>query len=739
MPDSATSPPAKGISLPVVNHLEPAVAWSELVVLEADWDAAPAPLLTAMLSQLVLIRTFEEYVLELASAGLIHGPAHSSIGQEGGAVGSVIGLTSRDTVNGSHRGHHQFLAKVLGHLHPEGIDPTSPIPGDVRDVLLRTLREICGLDRGFSHGRGGSMHLQWLEAGAIGTNAIVGGGVPLAAGSAWAHRQAGTDAVAVTFFGDGATSIGSTLETLNLEAAWKLPICFFVENNQYAVSTHVSEVTAEPRLSARGPGFGIPSWKVDGMDPLAVHLAMGEALRHMRAGNGPTLIEADVYRYFHQNGPFPGSAFRYRSREEEAAWRERDPIDRTAGHLVRRGILGQADVDALIAGARAMMGELGDLLLEPKPDGRPGERRIRPAEWPDPGFVDHGVRGDLGELAGIAFTDTDDFAAELREVRFIDAVAGVLGRRLETDPRVIVMGEDVHHLNGGTNGATRGLRERFPDRVLGTPICENAFAGLGGGVALDGRFRPIVEFMYADFMWVAADQLFNQIGKARHMFGGDGKVPFVLRSKVATGTGYGSQHSMDPAGIFATAPGWRIVAPSTPFDYVGLMNTALACDDPVVVLEHVDLYTSTGPGLPDNLDHCLPVGKAAVRRTGGAITILSYLAMTGQVLRAVEETGIDAEVIDLRWLDRASLDWDTISESVRKTNNVLIAEQGAIGTSYGGWLADEIGRRLFDWLDSPIERVTGGEASPSISKVLERAAFATADEVAARLRAIAAA
>jgi 2-oxoisovalerate dehydrogenase E1 component len=196
---------------------------------------------------------------------------------------------------------------------------------------------------------------------------------------------------------------------------------------------------------------------------------------------------------------------------------------------------------------------------------------------------------------------------------------------------------------------------------------------------------------------------------------------------------------MDPAGIFATAPGWRIVAPSTPFDYVGLMNTALACDDPVVVLEHVDLYTSTGPGLPDNLDHCLPVGKAAVRRTGGAITILSYLAMTGQVLRAVEETGIDAEVIDLRWLDRASLDWDTISESVRKTNNVLIAEQGAIGTSYGGWLADEIGRRLFDWLDSPIERVTGGEASPSISKVLERAAFATADEVAARLRAIAAA
>ena len=130
--------------------------------------------------------------------------------------------------------------------------------------------------------------------------------------------------------------------------------------------------------------------------------------------------------------------------------------------------------------------------------------------------------------------------------------------------------------------------------MLGTPISENAFAGLGGGIAMDGRFRPVVEFMYPDFLWVAADQVFNQIGKARHMFGGNGAVPLVLRTKVAAGTGYGSQHSMDPAGIFATPPGWRIVAPSTPFDYIGLMNAALALDDPVLVLEHVDLYGTTG-------------------------------------------------------------------------------------------------------------------------------------------------
>ena len=723
--------------MPQRHPLDPAAPWVEVVATEDDWDAAEPGLLTTMYSQLVLVRTFEELVLTLAGEGLVHGPAHSSIGQEGGAVGSVLGLTSEDTVNGSHRGHHQFLAKVLHHVEPKGIDPAVPLSSEVREVLLRTLAEICGLDRGWSHGRGGSMHLQWHEAGAIGTNAIVGGGVPLAAGSAWAHKQAGTDAVAITYFGDGAINIGSTLETFNLAAAWQLPICFFVENNRYAVSTTVEEATGEPRLSGRGPGFGIASWRVDGMDPLAVHLAMQEALAHMRGGHGPALVEAQVYRYFHQNGPFPGSAFRYRTKDEEAEWRARDPIDQVALNLTRRGILDADALDGFVAQAKALMAELADVLLEPKPGGKPGQRQIKAAEWPDPAFVDVGVRGDLSELDGAPYADRDTFTGDLAETTFIDAVAGVMRRRMETDDRVVVMGEDVHRLNGGTNGATRGLAEAFPGRVLGTPISENAFTGLGGGVAMDGRYRPVVELMYADFMWVAADQIFNQIGKARHMFGGTGAVPFVLRSKVAMGTGYGSQHSMDPAGVFATAPGWRIVAPSTPFDYVGLMNTALRCDDPVVVLEHVDLYGSTGDAPVDDFDYCLPVGKAAVRRTGSDVTVLTYLAMTSYVLQAVEQVGtVDAEVVDLRWLDRASIDWDTIGASIRKTNRVIIAEQGPRGTSYGGWLADEIQRRFFDWLDHPIERVSGGEASPSISKMLERAAIAQADEVVATLTAL---
>jgi len=711
--------------------LTPRAAWRELRSTPADWAAVPAADVITMLASLHVIRAFEEKVLDLAGRGLVHGPAHSAIGQEGGAVGSILGLREGDQINGSHRGHHQFLAKALHHLAPDGLACDAGLfTGDVRDLARRTLAEIMGLSAGFCKGRGGSMHLRWREAGNLGTNAIVGGGVPLAAGAAWCQRKAGTSGVVVTYFGDGAVNIGSVLETMNLAAAWRLPLCFFIENNRYAVATTVEESTAEPRLSSRGPGFAIPSWKVDGMDPLAVRLAMDEAAALMRDGGGPTLIEADVYRFFHQNGPLPGSAFGYRSKEEEAHWRSRDPLDRVAREAMERQILGHDAVAALRDGAVAMMEEVSAEMLETV-DGR---SRIVPSLWPDPGFRDYGVRGDMTEFDGARTEELETFAGPVQDTAtFVDVIARVLHRRLEDDPRIVVLGEDIHRLKGGTNGATRGLSQAFPDRVLGTPICENAFAGLAGGIAMDGRFVPIVEFMYADFTWVAADQIFNQIAKARHMFGGDGEMPLVLRTKVAMGTGYGSQHSMDPAGLFATSVGWRIVAPSTPFDYVGLMNSAIRCKDPVLVIEHVELYTSQGPAPERDLDYCIPLGKAKVVRPGATLTVLTYLSMVAKVRDVVDELGLDAEIIDLRSLDRAGLDWDTIGASIRKTHKVLVVEQGPLGPSYGGILAAEIQNRFFDWLDQPVHRVLGGEASPSISRILEAAACAGRDDIVAGL------
>lgn len=710
--------------------LDPLQPWRELRTTEEDWAAVDPAVLETMLVSLHIIRAFEEQVLELAGEGLVHGPAHSAIGQEGGAVGSALMMRPDDHINGSHRGHHQFLAKALRYIAPEGLSPQSELPADVRALSRKALAEILGLAEGFCRGRGGSMHLRWSEAGNLGTNAIVGGGAPLAAGAAFAHKRSGNGAVAFTYFGDGAVNIGSVLETMNLAAAWRLPLCFFIENNRYAVSTHVEEVTAETRLSARGLGFGIPAWRVDGMDPLAVMLATQEAVAVMRRGDGPTIIEADVYRYFHQNGPLPGSAFGYRSKTEEAEWRLRDPLDRLASEMQRRQLIGSDALEALRRRAVNLMRDVRDELVE-----RVGERdRIRPALWPTEDFRDFGIRGDLSELTDVRTAELESYPGAIRQAKFVDVVADVMHRRMEQDARIVVMGEDVHRLRGGTNGATRGLAAAFEGRVLGTPISEAAFTGLAGGLAMDGRFRPVIEFMYPDFLWVAADQIFNQIGKARHMFGGETRIPLVLRTKVAMGTGYGSQHSMDPAGIFATSPGWRIVAASTPFDYVGLMNSALACEDPVLVIEHVDLYNTIGPAPADDLDYFIPFGKAKIVREGTALTVLTYLSMVSRVSEVVERLGIDAEIIDLRTLDRAGLDWGTIEASIEKTGNVLIVEQGSIGTSYGALLASEVQSRCFDQLDQPVQRVHGGEASPSISKVLEAAACTRPADIEAGLR-----
>jgi len=723
--------------VPKIINLRSDTPWLEIRSTPADWRKAKPEDLLSVLHHLNLIRAFEELVLELAGEALVHGPAHSSIGQEGAAVGCMAGLRKDDQINGTHRAHHQFLAKVLNYVRPEGFDPLGgPLAEPMEAAVQRTLSEILGLRAGYCNGRGGSMHLRSDEYGILGTNAIVGGGVPPAVGVAWSRKRSGPNPrtgeldVVVSFFGDGALHQGAVAESMNLAALWNLPVLFFIENNQIAVSTTIPEATRETRLSARGQAYGIPAFTCDGMDPLAVKIATEKAVKILRAGDGPVILEAHCYRYFHQNGPLPGSAFGYRTKADEAAWRKRDPIDRVAREMVDLGHLDDKQVTRLRVDAQDAVARAAEALLEP--DGN--ARRIKPRLWPDPATVDYGVRGDLSELDGARYEELEDHSGEVVERKFIDLVSGVMGRRMETDERIFVIGEDVHKLRGGTNGATKGLAKRFPDRIIGTPITEGGFFGMAGGVAADGRFRPVVEFMYADFCYVAADQVFNQVGKLRHMFGGDLPVPLVLRTKVAAKGGYGSQHSMDPTGLFTMFPGWRIVCPSTPYDYVGLMNSALKCDDPVLVVEHLDLYTATGPAPAEDLDYYIPLGKAKVVRPGADFTVLAALAMVKPCIEVADRMRVGAEVIDLRSLDRAGLDWDTIGASIAKTNNVLVVEQGTQGTSYGGYIAGEIQHRFFDHLDQPVKRVVGGEGAPTISKALDMAAHAGPDEIAAGYR-----
>ena len=272
--------------------LAASASWVRLELDEADWGEEQARDLVHWYGQMLLIRRFEEKLLDLEKAGLIHGPAHASIGQEAGAVGAMSALGTEDKINGTHRAHHQVLIKLVNAAQPDGFDiRTDEFAPGMDEAIYRFMAEIMGLTPGYCGGRGGSMHMRFADAGIVGSSAIVGGNPPHAVGYALADKVLGRDQVSVTFFGDGAAQSGACYEAMNIAAAQSLPVIFFIENNLYGVSTHISDVTRETRLTSRGAMLGIPSIECDGMDVVAVRRAMLEARRLIREQGGPVVIE----------------------------------------------------------------------------------------------------------------------------------------------------------------------------------------------------------------------------------------------------------------------------------------------------------------------------------------------------------------------------------------------------------------------------------------------------------------
>lgn len=698
----------------------------ELVVEESDWEQFSADDAKRLVMLTFACRRFEETILQLDKLGLVHGPAHSSIGQDGAAAGCLAALPNGTKINGTHRSHHNCMSKLLSALYSADFDPVAAnrMPDRMRQEVFGMMSEVLGLRTGWNGGRGGSMHMRKDELGIMGTDAIVAGGMPLAAGVAFADKVRKTGAITVTFFGDGAIHQGTAHEAMNLAALYGLPMIFFLENNHYAVSMSVEQSTRETMLLTRPVAHGIPAARVDGMNPFAVWLAAKWAEEQIGENGGPAFIEADVYRYYHQSRPFPGSAFGYRTKEEEAEWRSRDPIDFLKRELPARGILSANEIDSIDAIVREAMEWSYSEIIE----GQGSASHIREELWPDASDPDAGLIGDLSEFVGIRFTEIEDHAAEdMVELSLIEAMPRVMGANMAKDDTIYIFGEDVANMNGGTVGATRGLLAQYPDRIINTPITENGFCGLANGAATSG-LKPVIELMYSDFALVAADQLFNHSAKIRHLFNGKYSVPLVLRCRIPGIEGYGSQHSMDPSGIFALYPGWRVVAASNAFDYVGLMNSALRCTDPVLVIEHQGLYNRK-VGVPKDFDHFIPIGKAKRVAEGSQITLLTTLALVEPCIEVAREMRCSADVIDLRTLSLRDIDYDMIGASVRKTGNVAIVEQTTRGTSLGSHIADEIQRRFFDYLDQPVKRVTGGWAAPTVSKVLERAALAGPEDI----------
>jgi 2-oxoisovalerate dehydrogenase E1 component len=422
----------------------------------------------------------------------------------------------------------------------------------------------------------------------------------------------------------------------------------------------------------------------------------------------------------------PGSPFGYRSKEEEVEWQSKDPLTVYVNSLVDEKLVTQKNNQNIRLTARASVEEAIGFCTADKM----GKRYIPMDKWPPREDVVRYVRSEGNPADDFDYVERDNFS-DFSEITYVDAIARVTLRNMERDQHMCVLGEEVANLHGGAYQATKGIKEVFPERLINTPISECGFVGMAGGAAANGM-HPVVEIMFPDFTLVACDQLFNQIGKLKYMYGGQVSFPLLVRTRVAIGQGYGGQHSMSPAGLFGLFSGWRVIAPSNPFDYVGMFNTAAQLNDPVLIIEHGDLYNHKGSIPKDNMDYYVKYGRAKIVRTGSHVTLLTYLTGVNDALaaaRRLESEGIDIEVIDLRTLDYTGMDFETIGESVKKTGNVIVLEQTPRSMGIASRVSDEIQERFFDYLDSPVQKITAPDVPLPVSRMLETALLPDVDRI----------
>lgn len=630
--------------------------------------------LIEMHRRMLTIRRFEERVAVLYRDGEVPGFVHLSIGQEASAVGACWPLRPDDVITSTHRGHGHCLAK--------GLEPV----GMFAELLAR--------EEGTNRGRGGSMHIADPKLGIFGANGIVAAGLPIAVGAATARNLQGADSVAVAFFGDGAAAQGAFHEALNLAVVWRLPVVFFCENNGYSEFSPTATQQAAS-LEERARGYAVPYFATDGNDVVATASLMSEVVASAREGGGPSVLEATTYRW---HGHYEGDPERYRTPEELAEWKKLDPLIRHRERLRVAGVAA-SDIDALEDEVRVQIDTAVDkarALSPPEPDRLFDfvvRERARPAASPTP-------------------------PAEAPVFRTMDAIHDALEIELESDDRVFLAGIDVG-AGGNVFGLTRGLRDRFGDRVRDTPISETAILGLGVGAAMAGML-PVVEIMYLDFIGVALDQLLNQAAKLPFMTGGGADMGLTVRTQFGAGRSSGSQHSQSLEALLAHIPGLTVVMPSTPSDTYGLLRAAIQDPNPVIFIENRLLYGTKGPKPAP--DHVVPIGRSAVVHSGTDVTVVSVSRMVHEALAAADELageGISVEVIDLRTI--SPLDMDPVLDSVRRTGRMLVAHEAVVPFGIGAEVAARVARYAFWDLDAPIERVGAAATPPPYAPELERA------------------
>ncbi len=665
-----------------------------------------------LLQQMWEIRMFENKVYELLGRNIIKGASHLYAGEEAVAVGAVAALEDEDLITSTHRGH--------GHCYARGAALTTT-PEERQTHYNKMMAELCGRATGYCRGHGGSMHIADVEKGNLGATGIVGGNLPVATGAALAQKMQETGRVVLCFFGDGAANTGNFHESINLASLWGLPVVYLVENNKYGMSVPIENATAKLDIADRACAYGIPGEVVDGMDVLKVREAIGRAVEHARKGEGPSLVECQTYRWYGHSRSDPRA---YRTKEEEAAWKARDPIPNFAAKLVEEGLVTQEEIDALEAKVEDSIEEATEFALNsPTPPVEGMEDYVyAPSKWTE---ADIARERELRERCREGGPDT-------HKVQYREALQEAMREELERDPDVFLMGEDIG-LYGGAYGATRTLFNEFgPERVRDTPISEATIGGSAVGAAMCGM-RPVAEIMYVDFTPLAMDQIANQGAKNRFMFGGKTSVPMVIRTEGGAGRSIAAHHSQSLESLWTHFPGIYVVMPSTPYDAKGLLKAAIRDDNPVMFIEHKMIYGVEGY-VPDE-DYIIPFGVADVKREGSDVTVVTYSRMVHRALEAAEklaEEGISVEVIDLRTLN--PLDMDTIAASVKKTGRVVGVTETYKTNSFISEVATRIQEEVFDWLDAPIVRVAALDVPVPMSEPLEDAASPNVDAIIAGIR-----
>lgn len=548
------------------------------------------------------------------------------------------------------------------------------------------------------------------------------------AGMALAFARDGSGRVAVSLIGEGGSSLGEWHEAINTCGARRLPAIFCVQNNQTALSTPVGEQSAARAFADKAAGYGIPGLTLDGTDPEAVASAFAWAADRAREGWGPALIELVCMRmcgHAHHDdmlylGRDPQPSWEYPKLAESgyaapdlySFWSARDPLKLYAARLQAEGVIASGDFERLK--------EEADELVERE------ARRVIETPWPKPELAGTGVFAAEPPRARVEALDPkiriSSRASSLPDVEtsppfdpkgrtFLDAVMLGVGDALRADSRVFVFGEDVGGKYGNAFLLLRPLLKEFGDRILNSPLSEGAVLGVCIGAALAGQ-RPIGEMQFNDFVATGFNQLVNNAAKIRYRWGGS--VPMVVRMPWGGLRHAGPYHSQNTESWFYRTPGLKIVVPSTPHDARALLAAAVADPDPVLYYEHIALYRDprVKQPLPDAAPEPLPLGRAALRRAGSDLAIVSYGAYVHAAMRVavkLAEDGIEASVLDLRCL--APLDRESLLAVARHCNRVLIVHEDTRTGSIGEGLAAIIQEEAFEYLDAPV-RILGSLDTP---------------------------